>query len=231
VTVPNPNLRPERSERVSAMLETYFEPAGTASIHVYQSTIKGAIDSNAEGIPAAEAGFNGPEFEGFLFETFHNLDEKRVIRGIELSYSQQLRFFQNPVLRAFSVFANYAQRSASPRPRTGTRFVPRDAGGGVTWSYGKYFIQVNGKWTDETFTGSNSVPANSPITPNQPEYFRPRTIIFVNARYKLGKHMSLFVSGDRAYDSGKIWYYKYDGRIRQQERYGAQWSAGVTSNF
>jgi hypothetical protein len=53
----------------------------------------------------------------------------------------------------------------------------------------------------------------------------------VNARYKISRTFSLFVSGDRAYDSGKIWYYKYDGRIRQEERYGAQWSAGIKGDF
>jgi iron complex outermembrane recepter protein len=231
VTVPNPNLKPERSRRVSALLEYYFNPAGTASIHVYQSNLKNAVDNNADGVTAEEAGFSEAEFPGYLFRTFHNLESGRVIRGIELSYSQQLRFFQNPYLRALSVYANYSQRSASPRPRTGTRFVPRDASGGVTWSYGKYFFQVNGKWTDETFTGSNTVSSTSIITPNQPEYFRPRTILFVTARYKIYKNMSLQVSGDRAYDSGKIWYYKYDGRIRQVENYGAQWSVTLRSDF
>jgi iron complex outermembrane recepter protein len=233
VTVPNPNLKPERSDRISAMLEWYFEPAGTASIHLYQSNITNAIDTNTEGVTANEAGFTGAEFAGFLFQTYHNLDEKRVIRGIELSYSQQLTFLPNEWLRTTSVWANYAQNCATPRPRTGTRYVPRSASGGIRWNTPnrKLSFAVNATWTDETFTGSNSVPVNAPLTPNQPEYFRPRTILFINAAYKLPKGMSLFVSGDRAYDSGKIWYYKYDGRIRQQERYGAQWSAGIKGEF
>lgn len=69
------------------------------------------------------------------------------------------------------------------------------------------------------------------VTPGQPEYFRSRTIRFVNARYKLTRNLSRFVSGDRAYDSGKIWFYKYDGRIRQVEKYGSQWSVGVRGDF
>jgi iron complex outermembrane recepter protein len=232
VTVPNPNLKPERSQTASAMLEYYFGAAGTASVHVYQIDIRNAVDTNAEGVTAEEAGFGGiPEFEGFLFETYHNLDQKRTIRGIELSYSQQLRFFHNRFLRATSVFGNYSQTSASPRPRTSTRYVPRSASGGVSWSYGKYYFKVNGTWTDETYTGSNTVSSSSVITPGQPEYLRPRTILFVEARYKLNKNLSLFVSGDRAYDSGKIWYYKYDGRFRQAEKYGSQWSFGVSGNF
>jgi iron complex outermembrane receptor protein len=231
VTVPNPKLKPERSIRFSAMVEYYFTPAGVASLHVYESRLKNAVDSSPDGVTAEEAGFTDPEFADYRFLTYHNLDAERVIRGFELSYSQQLRFFKNPYLRATSIFANYSQRSASPRPRNATRFVPRDAAFGVTWNYNKYFFQVNGKWTDETFTGSNSVPTNSIVTPGQPEYLRPRTILFVSARYKMSKQLSLFVSGDRAYDSGKIWYYKYDGRTRQAERYGAQWSAGVRGDF
>ncbi|HYC69632.1 MAG TPA: TonB-dependent receptor [Opitutaceae bacterium] len=232
VTVPNPGLKPERSTRYSAMLEYYFEPAGTASIHVYQSDITNAIDENAEGVTAEEAGFgNIPELADYFFRTYRNLDEKRRVRGFELSYSQQLRFFQNEYLRALSVFATYSQFNATPRPRTGTRFFPRAATGGVTWSYGKYYLQVNGTWTDETFTGGNTVPGNSLIAPGEVEYFKPRTILFVSARYKLNNRFSLFLSGDRAYDSGKIWFYKSDGRIRQVENYGSQWSFGVKGDF
>jgi iron complex outermembrane receptor protein len=234
VTVPNPTLKPERSDRISAMVEYYFGAAGTASVHLFQSEIKNAIDENAEGVTAEEAGFGSdPTYANYLFFTFHNLPEMRRIRGMEFSYSQQLTFFRNEWLRGTSVFATYTQTSATPRPRTGTRYVPRSATGGFTWKTPnrKFNFAVRGTWTDETFTGSNTVPANSVITPNQPEYFRPRTILFVNAGYQLSKNLSLFVSGDRAYDSGKIWYYKYDGRIRQQENYGSQWSVGVKGEF
>ncbi len=232
VTVPNPTLKPERSDRISAMVEYYFGAASTASVHVFQSEIKNAIDENAEGVTAEEAGF-GSDYAGYSFFTYHNLDQLRRVRGIELSYSQALTFLQNEWLRGTSVFATYTQTSATPRPRTGTRYVPRSATGGITWKTPnrKFSFAVRGTWTDETFTGSNTVPSNSAITPNQPEYFRPRTILFVNAGYKLTKNLSLFVSGDRAYDSGKIWYYKYDGRTRQQENYGSQWSVGIKGDY
>ena len=232
VTVPNPNLKPEHSRRYSAMLEYFFEPAGTFGVHTYQTELSNPIDNTPDDVTAEEAGFgDDPRYAGYFFRTFFNLNRTRRIRGIEFAYSQQLRFFQNKFLRAFSVFANYSQNSSSPRPRNGTQYFPRNASGGVTWSYGKYFFQVNGTWTDETFTGANNVPANSVVSPRAPEYFKPRTILFVNARYKLTRQLSLFVSGDRAYDSGKIWYYKSDGRYRQMERYGSQWSAGLKGDF
>jgi iron complex outermembrane receptor protein len=231
ITIPNPDLKPERSKRFSLMTEYYFEPSGTVSVHLFETRIKNAVDDVADGITAEEAGFGSdPDLQGVLFRTFHQLDEERRIRGIEISYSQQLTFLKSELLRGTSVFATYSQYSATPRPRDG-KFYTRNATAGIGWNYRKVNFRVNGTWVDETFTGSNTVAATSRYTPNAPEYFRPRTILFVNAGYKLTKNLTLFVSGDRAYDSGKIWFYKYDGRIRQIENYGSQWSVGVSGNY
>ena len=229
VTVPNPGLKPERSERFSVMLETYLKHQGAASIHVFQSNIDNAIEETASGF---NPGVTVPPDTSV--RSYRNLSEKRRFRGIELSYSQRLGFFANEYLSAFTVFGTYSQFNVTPRPRNGTRFFPRAATGGVTWSHGKLFFQVNGTWTDETFTGEGSAdsePGNSLFYPNAPRYFKPRTILFVNARYKLSNTFSLFVSGDRAYDSGKIWFFKSDDRISQIENYGSQWSVGVKADF
>lgn len=231
VTIPNPDLQPERSERYSAMLEYYFEPAGTASIHLFQSNITNAVDSRDDDLTAAEVGITEPDYADYLFRTYNNIDQERTILGLELSYSQQLRFFTNAYLRALSVFATYTHTSADPMPKVGTRYIPTSASGGVTWNYGRWFFQVNGTWTSATFTGGNTVPANAVAHAGEEEMFKPRTILFVNARYKLGDRYSVFISGDRAYDSGKVWYYPSDGRMRQIENYGSQWSFGVRGDF
>ncbi|HWA28740.1 MAG TPA: TonB-dependent receptor [Lacunisphaera sp.] len=233
VTVPNPGLKPERSERFSLMTEYYFEPAGSLTLHVFQSNITNAIDENAEGLSADEAGFGGdPALASYRFKTFTNLDEERTVRGIELSYSQQLRFLPNELLRGLTVFATYSHFAATPRPRTGTRFVPTIATGGVKWSYRRFYADVNGTWTDKTFTGGNTVTSAAAVgKAGEDEFFKPRLILFTSASYRLTSGLSLFVAGDRAYDSGKIWYYRSDGRIRQVENYGSQWSFGVKGEY
>jgi iron complex outermembrane receptor protein len=230
ITIPNPDLGPERSEKFSGMFEYYFEPAGALSVHLFQTNITGAVD-DGDPLSAEDAGFGSdPSLRNLFFKTFGNLAEGRTVKGIELNYSQQLAFFRNEILRGFTIFGSYSQYSVSPRPRD-AKFFPRNATGGVSWRYRKFFTQVNGTWTDETFTGGNTVPATSPYTPGAPEYLRPRVILFVNASYRLTRTTSLFVSGDRAYDSGKTWFYKYDGRIRQMERYGSQWSLGFRGEY
>jgi iron complex outermembrane recepter protein len=229
-TIPNPNLKPERSERFSIMIEKYFKYQGSASIHVFQTNIKNAIDER----PGANLGqtfaFDFPPETNVL--SFSNIDDNRRFRGIELSYSQRLGFFTNEYLRAFSIVGTYSQFNVTPRPRNGTRFFPRAATGGVTWSYGKFYFQVNGTWTDETFVSETARVSNDAfIYSNDPEYFKPRTILFVNARYRITNNLSMFISGDRAYDSGKVWHFKSDGRIRQIENYGSQWSIGAKADF
>jgi hypothetical protein len=121
---------------------------------------------------------------------------------------------------------------ATPRPRTGTRFVPTILTGGVKWSYRKFNAEVNGTWTDKTFTGSNTVTTGALVgKAGEDEFFKPRLIVFTSFSYKLNSNLRLFVAGDRAYDSGKIWYYRSDGRIRQIENYGSQWSFGLKGEF
>jgi iron complex outermembrane receptor protein len=233
VTVPNPNLKPERSERISLMAEYYFEPAGSLSVHVFQSDITNAIDGSADDTTAEQAGFGGiPDFAGYFFRTFSNLDEQRRVKGIEVAYSQQLRFLPSEYLKGLTVFATYSHFTASPRPRTGTRYIPSIATGGVSWSYGRFYASVNGTWTDKTYTGGNTVTSSTTVAqPGEDEFFKPRLILFTNLRYKLNPNLSLFLSGDRAYDSGKIWHYRSDGRIRQIENYGSQWSFGVKGEY
>lgn len=230
VTIPNPSLKPERSDKFSAMLEYYFKPAGSVSVHLFQTDITGAADET-DPVPAAELGFgDDPEYGSAFFTTFVNLNQSRRIRGIELSYSQQLTFFRNEILRGVGFYANYSQYTATPRPRNG-RFTPRAASGGLTWRFRKLFFSLNGTWTDEMYTGSNTVSANSRYFPNDNEFLKDRTILFTNVRYQLWRNLSVFVSGDRAYDSGKTWYFKSNGRIRQMERYGSQWSVGVKGEY
>jgi hypothetical protein len=216
------------------MAEYYFEPAGSFSVHVFQSDITNAIDDNPEGgLTADEAGFgDDPLLALYRFKTFKNLDQKRTVRGIELSYSQQLTFFKSEFLKGTTLFATYSHFSATPRPRTGTRFVPNIATGGVKWSFRKFRAEVNGTWTDKTYTGANTVSATTTVAKaGEEEFFKPRLILFTSASYKLTRNLSVFVAGDRAYDSGKIWYYQSDGRLRQVENYGAQWSFGIKGSY
>jgi hypothetical protein len=58
-----------------------------------------------------------------------------------------------------------------------------------------------------------------------------RLMFDVGFGFQLTKHTNIYVAGRNAFNSGKTWYYKSDGRIRQMERYGGQWNVGLTGKY
>ena len=56
ITIPNPDLTPERAETYSAMLEYYFEPAGAVSLHVFERILNGATQTFEETAQEAPLG-------------------------------------------------------------------------------------------------------------------------------------------------------------------------------
>jgi iron complex outermembrane recepter protein len=232
VTVPNPELRPESSDKYSAVLEYYFEPAGTFSVHAFQTNLTHASDETAP-VSAAEFGLGDDPVYGkgqYYFVTFQNLDQVRRIKGVEFSYAQQFTFFSSEILRGLGVFGSYSRYNASPRPRDG-RWSPQNATAGISWRYRKFNANLSGTWVDEIPTGSNTVAATSRYFPNDEEFLQERFMFDVGLGLQLTRHTNLFVAGRNAFNSGKTWYFKSDGRIRQMERYGGQWTVGVSGKY
>lgn len=229
ITIPNPNLSPTKSDKYSANFEYYFEPAGSLGVHLFQTDLNGATDET-DPAPASEFGFgDDPVYSAYDFITFVNVPGKRTIRGIELNYRQQLTFLRYPWLRGTRIFGTYSQYTSSPRPSS---FVPRNATGGINWRYRRVNASIAGTWTDNIRTGSNTVSSSSKYFPGDIEFLKERFIFDVGFGVKLTRHLDLFVSGRNAFNSGKTWFYKNsDGRIRQMERYGGQWTVGVRGTY
>jgi TonB-dependent receptor len=230
VTIPNPDLKPERSQKFSAMLEYYFEPAGFVSVHVFQTEIKNASDVNT-GLTAADVGLaNDPTYGSYLFTSYINVPGTRRIKGVELSYSQQLTFLPD-LLRGTSVFANYARFDSHPRPIqniNGAGWAPQNASGGISYRYRKFNASIAGTWVDESIIAN---PLTTVLDNGDAQYLKERYVFDLGAGYKLGKHTSLFVSGRNAFNAGKNWYFKRDHRMQQKETYGSQWTVGVTGKY
>ncbi|HUR58592.1 MAG TPA: hypothetical protein VM029_12845, partial [Opitutaceae bacterium] len=68
--------------------------------------------------------------------------------------------------------------------------------------------------------------------PGDREYLKSRYIFDVGFGYELSKRLQFYVSGRNAFNEGKKWFFKdTDGRIRQLEKYGGQWTVGVKGTF
>src|SRR5205807_623369 len=83
VTIPNPDLTPERSQKIDAQFEYYFEPAGLFTANFFYTELKGASDTFLE--TAADAGYgNDPVYGAYEFQSFANVPGTRRFKGIEL---------------------------------------------------------------------------------------------------------------------------------------------------
>ena len=236
ITIPNPGLVPERSQKFSAMLEYYFEPACTVSAHLFETEIIGATDTFLE--TAAEAGYgNDPVYGAYDFITYQQVPGTRRIKGLELSYNQslsRLRFLPE-ILKSTSIFANYSRFASHPRPFgnvNGAGWAPQNASGGVNWRFRKFNASLAGTWVDESAYASplSSTTAGA-LKNGDVQYLKQRYVFDVAAGYQVGKHASLFISGRNAFNAGKNWYFKSDRRMQQKEQYGAQWTIGVKGNY
>lgn len=225
ITIPNPSLTPERSETYSAMLEYYLEPAGAVSVHLFERILNGATETFTA--TAQEAGYgNDPLYSSYDFISFRNIPGTTRVKGIELSYSQQLTFFRSEWLRGIGVFGTYSRFARHPRP---TGFIPQNATGGLSYRYKNFSGNIGATWTDENIISYNSSTAL--FFAREPQYLKQRVIGDIGLAYKLGRHASLFLSGRNAFNSGKNWYFKSDHRMQQKERYGGQWTVGVKGSY
>jgi iron complex outermembrane recepter protein len=228
ISVPSANLKPEHSDKVSALLEYYFEPAGVASVHVFHSNLDGAIIRTPY-VTADQFGYgDDPVYKDYLFRGWLNVPGITRLSGIELSYRQQLTFFQNRFLRGLTVFGSYAQYSRTPVP---PNFIPRSASGGVTVRYRKFGGKIAGTWTDKSYTQGNTVAANAAFFAGDREILDQRYIFDIDASYELSRRFKLFISVRNAFNSGKTWFFEKDGRTRQFEKYGGQWTIGLSGDL
>jgi iron complex outermembrane receptor protein len=229
VSIANANLEPERSQKLSAMVEYYFEPAGTASIHVFQADLENSAERTGF-VPAAEFGFgDDPIFGDYEFRGWRNFPGIRKIKGIEAEYKQQLTFLPG-FLRGTSAFLNYAVFTSDPLPDD---FVRNSISAGLTFRYRRLTASIKGTHTPDIRTGDNTVPtANNTFHPGDLEYKKERYIFDIDVYVKLTRQLDLVVSGRNAFNEGNVWYYPdTDSRIRQVEKYGGQWMVGVRGNF
>jgi TonB-dependent receptor len=218
VTVPNPEMKPETSDKYFASIQYYLEPAGTLSLSGYQLNVRDMGVSNTE-VTAAEAGYaDDPEYAGFRFLRPTNLTGTRKIKGVELEYSQQLVFLPS-FARGFSVFGSLSR--AIPDTRVAS-VVPKAANGGLRFSNHKFNLQLRATWTS---TRLSSTTATSET------WIYERLMFDLSGGYKFNDRYELTVSGRNIFNEPFRGYIDAPGLLANEIRYGANWTAGVRARF
>lgn len=229
VTIGNPNLTAETSRKWAGTVEYYFKHAGFASLHVFQTDTFGAIETTTDQL-ASDFGFgDDPLLQNFRFTSKKNIPGKRRIRGMELAYNQQLTFLPGEFLRGTRINVSYGQFTSTPRFDD---FVERTFSGNISNSFRRFRSRVGVTWTDDIFTGNNTVPSNAVQFAGDREVLKNRLLTDVEFSYKFTKNLDVFVSGSNVFGIGKRWLFKgTDSRLRQLEEFGGQWTTGIRGRF
>jgi TonB-dependent receptor len=137
VTRNNPGLKPQRAGTYDFSAEYYIEPAGVVSAGAFRKDITDFLYRITSIVGAGgNNGFDG-RYEGFELTSTGNLGSARV-EGVELNYSQQLRWLPRP-FDGLSVFANYTRLRTAGSYAEGVAeladFVPTTYNIGGSFSY------------------------------------------------------------------------------------------------
>ncbi len=178
ISAPNPNLKPEYSDNLSARLAYYFEPVGILAANFYQNTVDGLFITSE--MTAAEFGYSGDEdYSAYLFTTTTSGSNRTLIRGMELEYSQSLSFLPG-FLRGLNARASYTRNYAEV---TLPLLTGHSAKVGLSYAWRGFNLYGNLNWHD-------NFPTNAAGTAIR----RHRTVVDAGGGYQLSNRVSVFFS-------------------------------------
>jgi iron complex outermembrane recepter protein len=218
VRVPNPDLKPETSDKCFASLQYYLEPAGTLSVSGFRLFVEN-MGSRTQTISAEEAGYaDDPEYDGYTFIRTSNAAGTRRIDGVEVEYSQQLVFLPR-ALRGFSVFGSLTRTRADSRI---LNHVPKSANGGLRYGNHRFNAQLRCTWSAPRLTAQNA---------NEEQWQYERLMFDFSGGYKINQTYEITVSGRNILNEPIEGFANEPGIMRVVNRYGAAWTVGVRGRW
>jgi TonB-dependent receptor len=219
IRVPNPDLKPETSDKVFASLQYYLEPACTLSLSAFRLSVEN-MGAGTAAVSAAEAGYaDDPEYSAFTFLRPVNAPGTIELDGVELEYSQQLVFLPK-AFRGFSLFGSVTRTAASQRIES---HVPKSANGGLRYGNEKLNAQLRATWSAPRYNTTNA---------QAEEIWQYERIMFdFSGGYRFNRTYELTVSGRNILNSPIETYSNTPGLMRAVNRYGAAWTVGVRGRF
>ncbi len=220
VITPNPNLRPERAEKIAASVSYFFGRSGSNNVQVVASHAKVRDLQEETRLTSAEFGNTDPLYESYEFVSFGNVGNPVTFRSMEYSYSQFLNFLPG-FLQGTSVNVSYTRTYASRRVQ-GT--VPHAIKGGISYGYKRFRISLNGVFRDDTpaFQGRSD------------RYQKANVKYDLSGSIRLTENVSFYFSGRNIFEEPHRLYEMSAGNsdvLFRLENYGTNWSFGLKGRF
>lgn len=231
VTISNPSLKPQYAENFDLSLEYYFEPVGQLSIGWFRKDLTDFIVMTTAGIVGSGVnnGFNG-EFEGYEIRSNGN-GGTAVVDGWEFNYQQQFSFLPG-IWKGLGFSANYTKLSTEgdygdTGPRSTSeiqRFVPETANARLSYSYGKFGLNLLYSYVGPALWDYNAAAARL-------RYRDSRETVNLGFSYRYSRTMNFFVDFTNLFNDPQNYYRGYEDRLERSTYNGTALSLGVSGTF
>lgn len=231
VTISNPALLPQGVTNWDLSIEYYLKPMGLISAAVFQKDMTDFQFSSTNGTVAngPDNGFGG-NYAGYTINTTLNGGKARV-RGLELSWQQQLNF--GPAwVRKFGFFANYTRIEANGDYGTGSaqsvsplaEFVPETWNVGLRFSHGRFRANYLVNYTGEYLFAYSSDPTRL-------RYKKAFTNTTISTSWAIKPSLEVYLDAYNVYDASQSYYYGVPEHLQQYSIKGMMLSLGVRGRF
>jgi TonB-dependent receptor len=218
VRIPNPDLKPETSDKYYTSLQYYLEPAGTIAISAYKLFVEN-MGSRIESLTAAQAGYaDDPEYLGYTFQRINNAPGTRRIDGVDFEYSQQLVFLPK-FWRGLSVFGSVSRTIADMQL---VDHVSKSANGGIRFSNHKFNAQLRSTWV---------APRMDSKSATEEVWQYERLLFDFSGGYKINQTYEITVSGRNILNGPISTYSNEPGRLKVRTYFGPAWTIGVRGRW
>ena len=214
--VPNPDLKPETSDKYFVSVQYYIEPAGTSDLRL-RAENHGLSRRRADRLRRRSRLCRRSELCGLHLLRSPNARHPKI-KGVDFEYSQQLVFLPG-VWRGISVFGSIS-RTVSELQLVGV--VPKAANGGVRFSNHKFNLQLRSTWQSAKIDG---------FATNEIRWQGERLLADLSAGYKINRTYELTLSGRNITDAFQDYYSNEPGLLRSREILGPIWTVGVRGRF
>ncbi len=217
----NPDLHAVKSLNFDVSAEYYLSSVGIASVGAFTKSIDGPIYQSV--VPVSFDAGSGPQT--FTYSTYLNAGQA-TLRGIELSYQQQLRFLPSP-LDGLGFYLNYTvtDSDVDVPARPGEKFALFNQSkwlGNAAIFYQKYNLTARLAYT------FRSPYLTTLLLPGTDTYFDKDHRLDLQVGYKFHQHWTLQFSANNLENTPER---QYHGNSSRQEFYGLTgrfYSLGLT---
>lgn len=220
---PNPNLKPERSQKIAASLSYFFGTTGINNLQVVASRSKVTDKTIESRLTSEEFGNTDPDYDGYDFVSFASAPTPISYKSMEYSYQQYLNFLPR-VLQGTSVTASYTRTYVeTPPTQVILGVIPHTIKGTLGYRQPRFNVSFSAIWQDD------SGPFQSAT-----RYQKASVKCDLSGAIILNERFSFFFAGRNIFEEPRLLLDRSAGNpdvLFRYENYGTNWTFGIRGNF